>query len=97
MRGGKLDLLAVDAHSCELAVIELKESKAKARQTDKNGRNAQAQAEHYASLLHTYRNELYPFFERLAHVLAKHYQGPPEIVELRIPANHKPHALVWCP
>jgi len=51
------------------------------------GRNARAQAEHHASLLHAGRAHCCPFFERLARALAAAHDLDP---------THRPGVATWC-
>ncbi len=95
--GGKLDLLAVDAERAELVVIELKGSRAKLSERDREGRDALAQARHYASLLHAGRAQYYPYFERLARAMAAAHDGPLALQELRLDPDHEPRFAAWCP
>ena len=95
--GKKLDLLAVDLERCRLVVIELKSNRTKLHQPDRHGRDAQAQAEHYAALLYAGRATYYPFFERLARALAKVHSGPEAMQTLVLDPNAHPDALAWAP
>jgi len=95
--GGKLDLLAVDTKANELVVVELKSSGAKTHQRDKHGRDAGEQAQHYASVVHANRRELYPFFSQLAQATAKVWDGTPALKALELSSEHVPRCEVWTP
>ena len=95
--GGKLDLLAVDAKANELVVIEQKSSRAKTHQRDKHGRDAGEQAQHYASVTHENRGELYPFFSELVQATAEVWDGPSEMKALDLEPDHTPRCEVWTP
>lgn len=95
--GDKLDLLAVDLSARALVVVELKRSHDAARAPDRHGRDAAAQADHYADLLHQHRQALYPYFQRLARALARHHDGPEAMRTLLLDPEQRPRALVWTP
>jgi hypothetical protein len=95
--GDKLDILAVDVHSHELVVIELKRSEAEIQSRSKHERGAEGEAAYYAGVLHSYRSEYYPFFQRLARAMAKIYDGPKEMNEIELKPDHMPRIEVWFP
>ena len=95
--GGKLDLLAIDIEAKELVVVELKESESKIGKRDKHGRDAMAQAQHYADTLYQNRHEIYPFFQSLAMATAAVWDGLAGMKTLKIEPDHKPRHEVWCP
>ena len=97
-RGGRVDLLAVEPASGCLVIIELKGSERKARAPDpKKGGDAWQQAEAYAGRLHAHRKEFYPFFERLARVLARHHGAPEALQQLQLDPEHRPRTCVAWP
>ena len=96
--GSKLDLLGVEPATGRLVVIELKDSEQAARKNDgKKGGDAWRQAEHYARLVYEHREDLYPFFERLARAQARGVAAAEQLAELRVSMELEPRQLVWWP
>jgi hypothetical protein len=96
--GGRMDILGVDLAQRRLVVVELKASARHAAKVDaRKGGDATQQAEAYAELLFRERAVLYPFFERLARAMARIYQGPEAMKQLRLDMTLGPSVLVAAP
>lgn len=85
----KIDVLAIDAATGQLVVVEAKESDAAVRRDDAAG-----QAQAYCEQLTEHADELFPFFTRLFMALARVYNAPPTIALNRaLPARWE----IWWP
>jgi Holliday junction resolvase-like predicted endonuclease len=95
---GKIDILAIDANTRRLAVVEVKSSQREARAVDaKKGGDALAQAKQYAVQIHEERQALFPFFERLARALARAHDGPEWMKTVTLDPEQTPQAFVCWP
>jgi hypothetical protein len=92
----KLDVLAFDASSGQLVVIEAKSTKnAALLERDAKGRTATEQAASYAARLLTHSIECTPFFQRLAAALGRIYSPARQAV--RIDGAALPRFELWWP
>jgi hypothetical protein len=92
----KIDVLALDRHTGQLVVIEVKKSKGAAlRERDRKGRSAAEQAEDYVAQLTEHGAECMPFFQRLASALGRMYRPSGEA--LRVDMVAPARCEVWWP
>jgi hypothetical protein len=95
--GGKLDLLAVDPANGQLVVIELKKSAQAGQMRNRDGLDAEGQAQKYAAHLYRYRTSFQPFAVRLLGAMARIHAQEAGLDGLLVELSREPRTEVWWP